>query len=175
MTSTAAASSNNLASALIAEMEQEAAVARTCLERIPAEKFDWKPHEKSMAFGRLAVHIAEMFSWTAVTLQHAELDFAKFDYKPIEPATTGELVEFLDKNVAEAIDVLRNTPDEVFMENWTMRNGETVYFTMPKVAVMRSFVMNHIVHHRGQLSVYLRLNDILVPSLYGPSADEGQM
>lgn len=175
MSSTAAASSNMIASALIAEMEQEAAVARTCLERVPADKFDWKPHEKSMAFGRLAVHIAEMFNWTAVTLQQSELDFAKFDYKPFEPSTTGELVESLDKNVAEAIDVLRNTTDDVFLENWTMRNGETVYFTMPKIAVMRSFVMNHIVHHRGQLSVYLRLNDIPVPALYGPSADEGQM
>jgi uncharacterized damage-inducible protein DinB len=175
MSSTAAVSSNNIASALIAEMEHEATVTRTCLERIPAEKFDWKPHEKSMAFGRLATHIAEMFSWTAATLQQPELDFSKFDYKPLEPATTAELVEYLDKNVAEAVDVLRNTTDEVFIDTWTMRNGETIYFTMPKITVMRSFVMNHIIHHRGQLSVYLRLNDIAVPSIYGPSADEGQM
>jgi uncharacterized damage-inducible protein DinB len=171
----AAVSSNNIASAFIAEFEQEAAVTRKCLERIPPEKFDWKPHEKSMPFGKLAAHIAEMFSWTAATLQHPELDFSKFDYKPFEPATTAELVEFLDKNVAEAIDALRNSPDSVFMESWTMRNAETVYFTMPKATVMRSFVINHIVHHRGQLSVYLRLNDISVPSIYGPSADEGQM
>jgi uncharacterized damage-inducible protein DinB len=175
MSSTAAAPSNNIASSLIAEMEHEARVARTVLERIPAEKFDWKPHEKSMSFGKLASHVAEMFGWTPSTLQLEELDFAKMDYKPYEPATTQDLVEYLDKNVAEAIDVLRNTSDEQFMDNWTMRNGETVYFTMPKVAVMRSFVMNHIVHHRGQLSVYLRLNDIAVPSIYGPSADEGQM
>ena len=175
MSSTAAASSNNIASAFIAELEQEAAVTRKCLERVPPEKFDWKPHEKSMTFGRLASHIAEMFGWTPATLQQPELDFAKFDYKPLEPATTNDLVEFLDKNVAEALDVLRNSPDEVFLENWTMRNGETEYFTMPKIAVMRSFVMNHIVHHRGQLTVYLRLNDIPVPALYGPSADEGQM
>ena len=175
MSTTAAASSNNIASALIAEMEHEAKVTRTCLERVPAEKFDWKPHEKSMPFGKLAVHIAEMFSWTPATLQHAELDFATMDYKPLEPATTAELVEYLDKTVAEAIDVLRNTSDEQFLETWTLRNGEAVYFTLPKVAVMRSFVMNHIIHHRGQLSVYLRLNDIPVPSIYGPSADEGQM
>ena len=175
MSTTAAASSNNIASALIAEMEHEAKVTRTCLERVPAEKFDWKPHEKSMPFGKLAVHIAEMFSWTPATLQHAELDFATMDYKPFEPATTADLVEYLDKTVAEAIDVLRNTSDEQFLETWTLRNGEAVYFTLPKVAVMRSFVMNHIIHHRGQLSVYLRLNDIAVPSIYGPSADEGQM
>jgi len=97
------------------------------------------------------------------------------DYKPFDPVTTDDLVEFFDKNVAEAIDALRNTPDEVFFENWTMRNGEQIYFTMPKAVVMRSFVLNHIVHHRGQLSVYLRLNDIPVPALYGPSADEGSM
>jgi len=97
------------------------------------------------------------------------------DYKPFEPKTTDDLLEFFDKTVAEAIDVLRNTGDEVFLEDWTMRNGEKVYFTMPKAVVMRSFVMNHIVHHRGQLSVYLRLNDIPVPALYGPSADEGSM
>jgi uncharacterized damage-inducible protein DinB len=173
--SSTAVSSNNIATALIAEMEHEAAVTRTVLERIPAEKFDWKPHDKSMPFGRLASHIAEMFGWTPPTLEHPELDFSKMDYKPFEPGSTQELVEFLDKNVAEAIAALKTSPDERFMENWTMRNGEQVYFTMPKIAVMRSFVLNHIVHHRGQLSVYLRLNDIAVPSIYGPSADEGTM
>jgi uncharacterized damage-inducible protein DinB len=116
-----------------------------------------------------------MFGWTPSTMDLAELDFSKMDYKPFEPKTTDDLLEFFDKHVAEAITTLKNSPDERFMENWTMRNGEQVYFTMPKIAVMRSFVMNHIVHHRGQLSVYLRLNDIAVPSIYGPSADEGTM
>ena len=175
MTSSSAATSRNLSSVLIAEMEQEAKTTRTCLERVPADKFDWKPHEKSMEFGKLAAHIAEMFGWTPATLQQAELDFSKMDYKPFEPKTTDDLLEFFDRTVAEAIDVLRNTGDEVFLEDWTMRNGEKVYFTMPKAVMMRSFVMNHIVHHRGQLSVYLRLNDIPVPALYGPSADEGSM
>ncbi|MEP7213164.1 MAG: DinB family protein [Acidobacteriota bacterium] len=175
MSTATAALGNTLGSILIAEIEQEAVSARKCIERIPAEKFAWKPHEKSMEFGKLASHIAEMFSWTAATLQSPELDFAKMDYKPFEPATTADLVEFFDKNVAEAIDVLRNAPDEAFFENWTLRNGEQIYFTMPKAVVMRSFVLNHIVHHRGQLSVYLRLNDIAVPALYGPSADEGTM
>jgi uncharacterized damage-inducible protein DinB len=128
-----------------------------------------------MKFGQLASHIAEMISWTPTTLQTSELDFAKMDYKPFEPQTTDDLLEFFDKNLAEAVDTLKNTTDDVYLENWTMRKGDQVYFTMPKIAVMRSFVMNHIVHHRGQLSVYLRLNDIPVPSLYGPSADEGQM
>lgn len=175
MSTSSAVTSRSISAALLAEIEQEAKTTRACLERIPADKFSWKPHEKSMEFGRLASHVAEMFGWTAPTLQQAELDFSKIDYKPFELQTTDDLLEYFDKNVAEAIDVLRNTGDEVFMENWTMRNGETVYFTMPKIATMRSFVMNHIVHHRGQLSVYLRLNDIAVPAIYGPSADEGKM
>ncbi|MBL8124789.1 MAG: DinB family protein [Pyrinomonadaceae bacterium] len=175
MSTASAATSNTIGSSYIAELEHEGRVARQVLERVPEDKFDWKPHEKSMTFSRLASHIAEMISWTGPTLQFPELDFSKMDYKPFEPSSNAELLEYFDKNLAEAIDVLRNTSDEQFMENWTMRNGETVYFTMPKVAVMRSFVMNHIVHHRGQLSVYLRLNDIAVPSIYGPSADEGAM
>ena len=175
MSTASAAGAYTIGSTFIAELEQEAKVTREVLSRIPADKFDWKPHEKSMTFGRLASHVAEMFGWTPSTLTQPELDFSKFDYKPYDPATTEDLVEFLDKNVAEAVETLRNTPDEQFMESWTMRNAEAVYFTLPKVAVMRSFIMNHIVHHRGQLSVYLRLNDIAVPSIYGPSADEGQM
>jgi len=175
MSIAAAATSNTIGSAFLAELEQEGKVAREVLSRVPADKFDWKPHDKSMSFGKLASHVAEMVSWTGPTLQQAELDFAKMDYKPFEPQTTEHLLEFFDKNFAEAADVLRNTTDEQFMENWTMRNGEKIYFTMPKVVCMRSFVMNHIIHHRGQLSVYLRLNDIAVPAMYGPSADEGSM
>jgi len=175
MTTSTAPSSGRLAAAFLAELENEAKVTRTCLERVPADKFDWKPHEKSMAFGRLASHIAEMFGWTKETLTKDVLDFATMDYKPFEPASTEELLAFFDERIADAKSTLASTSDEQFMTDWTMRNGEQVYFTMPKVAVMRSFVMNHIVHHRGQLSVYLRLNDIPVPSIYGPSADEGSM
>lgn len=170
-----AAASHSLADALIAEIRQEAATTRKCLERVPADKFTWKPHEKSTEFGKLAVHIAEMFGWAELTMRQTELDFAKMDYKPFEPASTDDLVTFLDKIVADAIDVLKNTPEEEFFKPWSLKNGETTYFTLPKATVMRSFVMNHIVHHRGQLSLYLRLNDIPVPSIYGPSADEGAM
>lgn len=171
--STSAASSNNIASALIAEMEIEAVTTRKCLERIPSEKFDWKPHEKSFTMRQLAVHIAEMHGWTMPTLMQPELDFAKFEYKPAEPSTTEELVALLDKNVSEAVSTLRQVSDDKFMEQWSLKNGDITYFTMPRIAVMRSMVMNHIVHHRGQLTVYLRENDIPVPSIYGPSADEG--
>jgi uncharacterized damage-inducible protein DinB len=173
--STSTAKQMNLSQPLIAEIQHEAATTRTILERIPADKFDYKPHEKSMEFRRLAVHVAEMFDWIETTLTSDELDFAKMDYKPAEPATTEELVALLDKYVANAVAALENAADESFFENWTLKNGETTYFTMPKIQVIRSFSLNHIYHHRGQLSVYLRLNEIPVPPIYGPSADEGQM
>jgi uncharacterized damage-inducible protein DinB len=164
--------SSNLAAALIGELQAEAAVTRKCLERIPPEKFGYTPHEKSMTMVRLAAHVAEMVEWAKATVETTEMDFAKIDYKPFEPQTTAELVEYLDKNVREAVAALQNTSDEAMMEDWTLRNGEQVYFTMPRIQCLRGMVFNHIVHHRGQLSVYLRMNDIPVPSLYGPSADE---
>lgn len=173
--SSAATSTGRIASAFLGELENEAKVTRSVLERVPSEKFAWQPHEKSMTMGRLAVHCAEMFGWTKETLKSDVLDFSTMDYTPFEPKTTEELLAFFDDHIAKAKAILSETSDETFLTDWTMRNGEQVYFTMPKVAVMRTFVMNHIIHHRGQLSVYLRLNDIPVPSIYGPSADEGQM
>ena len=145
--------SSNLAAALIGELQMEAAATRKCLERIPAEKFDYKPHEKSMTMVRLAGHIAEMVEWAKDTVQTTGIDFATIDYKPFEPQTTAELVELLDKNVEAAIEALQNTSDEAMMEDWTLRNGEEVYFTMPRIQCLRGMVFNHIVHHRGQLSV----------------------
>lgn len=173
--STSTATQMNLSQPLIAELQHEAATTRKVLERIPEDKFDYKPHEKSMTFQRLAVHVAEMFGWITTTLKTSELDFATADYKSLEPTTNAELVEYFDKTIAEATEALENAADEDFFESWTLKNGEQVYFTMPKIQVIRSFAFNHIYHHRGQLSVYLRLNDIPVPEIYGPSADEGQM
>ena len=172
---TATAKSNNIAQGLIGELTHEAQTTRKMLERIPVEKFDYKPHEKSMTMSRLATHVAEMVNWVTVTCNSDELDFAVGDNKPFEPKTTAELVEIHDKYVGEAIEALKNTSDEAMMQPWTLKNGETVYFTMPKIQCLRGMCFNHIWHHRGQLSVYLRLNDIPVPSIYGPSADEGTM
>lgn len=156
---------------LINELQHEAATTRKILERVPADKFDWKPHEKSMAMGRLATHVADMFSWFPGTLERDEIDFAN-GYEEPKPATTEELVALLDKNAAAARGSLQKMEDAGFMKEWTLRNGEQVLLQLPKIAVLRGMVMNHIVHHRGQLSVYLRLNDIPVPAIYGPSADE---
>lgn len=172
---TAKAKTFNIATGLLGELDHEIATTKKCLERIPENLFDYKPHEKSMSMSRLATHVAEMVAWITMTCKTDELDFAAQEYKPFEPKTTAELVEYLEKNAAEAVEALKNTSDEEMHKNWSLRNGEQIYFTMPKVATLRTFCMNHIWHHRGQLSVYMRLNDIPVPSIYGPSADEGQM
>lgn len=162
--------------AILAEMEQEAIATRKTLERVPEDKFSWKPHEKSMSLGQLASHVAEIAMWTGETINKDVLDFATAGYKPFVPNTTAELVKFFDDNHAEAIRVMKeNATDENLMGMWTLRNGETVYMTMPRIAVLRGFVLSHLVHHRAQLGVYLRLLDIPVPSVYGPSADEGSM
>lgn len=156
---------------LIHEWEHEMNSTRKLLQSVPFENGDWKPHEKSMTLKRLATHVAEIPNWLSVTLDTTELDFAK-GYTANNPANKEELLALFDKCAAESTEKLRNADDENFRSNWTMRNGDHVYFTMPKTAVARSFAMNHLYHHRGQLTVYLRLLEIPVPGLYGPSADE---
>ena len=158
--------------AFIQELENEAKATRKLLERVPLDKADWKPHPKSTALGNLATHIAEIPGWTVSTLEQDELDFAKFDYKPTVVSSTAELVKILDENVGKAKKSLERARDEVFMKPWTMRNGETIYFTMPKITVLRNFSYNHWYHHRAQLGVYLRLLDVPIPYIYGPTADE---
>lgn len=157
------------------ELEHEAIATRKILERLPADKFGWKPHEKSMTLGRLAGHIIEMIGWTGPTIKQDGIDFATMEHTPKEYTSTASMLEDFDKNIADSKAILSNVGDAEMFKTWFMRNGETLYFEMPKIAVMRSFVMNHIIHHRGQLSVFIRLLDIPVPEIYGPSADEGQM
>lgn len=161
--------------ALIAELQQEAAATRKMLERVPEKSNSWKPHEKSMTLGRLSQHLAEIPMWVPVTVDQDELDFAKENYEPKESTTNELLLKTFDDNLAGAIECLKNASDEKLMGNWTMKNGEKVYFTMPKIAVLRGFVMSHLIHHRGQLSVYMRMLDIPLPSVYGPTADEPDM
>ena len=156
----------------IAEMQHEAAVTRKFLERYPEDKPDWAPHEKSMKISRLAGHLAELPNWTGYTLGRDELDFASFRPQPKHATTAADLLEFFNINIEEALACLQRTGDTVFMSNWTMRRGEHIFFTMPKVVVVRNFVMNHAVHHRAQLGVYLRLLNLRIPGSYGPSADE---
>ena len=159
--------------ALLPEFDREMATARKVIERVPAEKFGYKPHDKSMTMGRLAAHIAEMPAWATSGITLDALDIS--GYNPFEPKSTAALLEAFDKNVADAHNAIAGVSDETLMKNWSLKKGDVTLMTMPKIAVVRSFVLNHVIHHRGQLSVYLRLNDIAVPSIYGPSADEGSM
>jgi uncharacterized damage-inducible protein DinB len=158
--------------ALIAELQMEAASTRKILERVPTDKNDWKPHEKSMKLGNLANHVAELPGWVAFTMGADGLDVSTMDYKPVISTSTEQLLAKLDENVAKAVGALENASDEDFSKPWTLRNGSHVIFTMPKAAVIRSMAYSHHYHHRGQLSVYLRLMDIPVPGMYGPSYDD---
>jgi len=155
-----------------AELEREAASTRKMFERLPAEKFNWKPHEKSMPLGYLAVHITEMIEWGKLAVTTRELDYSAQPYKPFKPTSTAELLQYFDEIVVGAIEILRNTSDETMSQTWTVRNGDRIFFSKPREHVIHNDCFNHFIHHRGQLSVYLRLNDIPVPGVYGPSADE---
>jgi len=158
--------------ALIAELKMESANTRKILSRVPAEQNGWQPHEKSMKLGRIAGHVAELTGWVALVLNTDELDFASGAYIPVTPATNEELLAFLDKCTNESIAALEKATDADFDKMWTMRFGDHVIMTLPKKVVIRSAVMSHIVHHRGQMTVYLRLLGIPVPGIYGPTADE---
>lgn len=158
--------------ALIGEIKREAENTRKILERVPVDKNDWKPHAKSMALGRLAGHVAELSGWVTMVMATDELDWSNFDYKPFIAESNAELVEKLDKYVTQAVAILETCKEEDFDKNWTMRNGEHIFFTQPKHVVLRSFALSHQYHHRAQLGVYLRLLDVPVPGIYGPTADD---
>jgi uncharacterized damage-inducible protein DinB len=167
-----------ISQSLLPEFDQEMANTRKTLERVPEDKFGWKPHEKSMALGRLTGHIAEMPGWAVMTLEKDSLDVAPAGQAPQQGAiakSRREALEMFDKNVATARTAIASASDDHLMKPWTLLMAGRTIFSMPRIAVLRSMVMNHIIHHRAQLGVYLRLNNVPVPSIYGPSADEGKM
>jgi uncharacterized damage-inducible protein DinB len=156
----------------------EMANTRKTLERVPDDKLGWKPHEKSMTMGRLAGHLAGLPGWASETIANDTLDIAPVG-KPAMQAMTAksrqETLDQFDKHVKAARAAIAGASDDQLMKPWSLLKGGQTLMTMPKIAVLRGFVMNHAIHHRAQLGVYLRLNNIAVPSIYGPSADEGQM
>ena len=157
---------------LLPEFKHEMAQTRKMLERIPFDQASWQPHARSMTLGQLAVHVAELASWATVIITTKELDFATFDYKPFAPHSTAHLLEHFDQNVEKALETLAGASDETLLQPWSLRRGEQVFFTMPRMAAIRTMAMNHLIHHRGQLSVFLRLKEVPVPGMYGPSADD---
>lgn len=161
--------------AFLAEFDREMSNTRKTLERVPEDKFTWKPHPKSGAMNWLAGHVANIPSWVQMTFERDELDISPPDQPQPRaelPKNRAELLAAFDKNVASGRAALAQAGDDQMMKPWTLLAGGNRIFTMPKAAVMRTFVMNHLIHHRAQLTVYLRLNDVPVPALYGPSADE---
>jgi uncharacterized damage-inducible protein DinB len=162
----------SIAQGLLAEFDQEMASTRRMLERLPEDKLEWKPDPKSMSMGRLAGHVAEMPGWGALALSTDELDFAATPYEGAVAKSREHVLKIAEENATAARAAIAGASDADLMKPWTLRAGDQVYFTMPKIAVIRGMVMNHTIHHRGQLTVYYRLNGVPIPALYGPSADE---
>jgi len=161
----------NLIPIFLKEMEQEAQTTRKMLQRVPTDKFQWRPHPKSMSMQQLATHIAELPTWVTMVLNTSELDFAKNEYKPAVINNTEELLEYFEKNLKEGKQSLEKATEEDLLPDWTLRNGEQIYSVDKKYEVIR-MAYCQIVHHRAQLGVFLRLLDIPIPGSYGPSADE---
>lgn len=164
-----------IAQALLPEFDHEMASTRECLSRIPADKLEWKAHERSWTLRELATHLANLPKWTVMTLAEES-----FDMEPVggelakeDPVgSVADAVAMFEANVAAARGAIAAASDEQMMASWSLLKGGEEVLSMPRIAVLRSFIMNHAIHHRAQLTVYLRLNDVPVPALYGPSADE---
>lgn len=157
------------------ELRMEAKATRKVMERLPDDKFDWQPHEKSMKLGALASHIINNLGWTATILGSDELDIAAAEFTPEEFHSSAECVAGFDRALEKAASEVASATDEDLFRFWTFRAGDKVFFSEKKIGVLRGFVMNHGIHHRSQLAMYLRMNDIPVPQIYGPSADEPDM
>jgi uncharacterized damage-inducible protein DinB len=162
----------SIADALVADFLEEAENTRKVLAAVPENRLDWKPHAKSMPLGRLAGHIAETPGWTP-SMMNDELDFASSgaEWKPFLPAKSSELLERFEREVQAFPRVITGKTDEFLKRTWTMRHGAQVLWQVPRHTALRSTAIHHIVHHRGQLTVYLRLLDVPVPPTYGPTAD----
>jgi uncharacterized damage-inducible protein DinB len=157
------------------EFDHEMGTTRKTLERVPETNTDWKPHDKSMTMGRLAGHLVEQPTLVPLALERESVDFRPPGAPPRQPnvmLTRKQLLEDFDKNVAAARAAIAQSSDEDLKKIFTLQAGGKTIFSLPRTAALRGFILNHIIHHRGQLSVYLRLNNVPVPSIYGPSADE---
>jgi len=159
---------------LLPEFEEEMKNTRKLLECVPDGKFDYQPHPKSMTLGRLASHVAEVPGWVKMTLEQEELDLdPAAQSKPAGSRT--ELLQVFDRGVAEARAKIAAATDGDWQKTWTLKVGGKPVMSMPRAVLMRSMIMNHLIHHRAQLGVFLRLNDVAIPGMYGPSADEPRM
>ena len=156
---------------LLAEYDHEMGTTRRLLERIPDDKLPWKPHEKSMTLGGLATHLATIPHWAAPILNDAAFDLETAPPNPEPQTSRAEILALFDESTHQTRLWMDKTDDE-YLKHWTLKRGDHEMFSMPRMAAFKSLIVNHIIHHRGQLSVYLRLNDVPVPAIYGPTADE---
>ncbi len=163
---------NAISQSLLPEFDMEMASTRRTLARVPDGRGDFRPHAKSMTLARLAGHLGELPAWALMTLGQDELDLAGGG-SGATMTTRQAVLDRFDADLAKARAALAGISDGDMMTTWTLRSGDQVVLAMPRIAVFRGFVMNHMIHHRAQLGVYLRMNDVAVPSIYGPSADEG--
>jgi uncharacterized damage-inducible protein DinB len=165
----------SVAGRLLPEVEHEFTMTRKILEQVPEDKLSWKPHEKSMTLGKLAGHVAELPNWGFHALAHDSYDVSPKEdgsYELHTMTSRADTLKKFDEWRSEAIAALKNVKDEDFEKTWSLTSQGQTWLSMPRGAVMRSVVMNHMIHHRGQLSVYLRLLGVPIPGMYGPSADE---
>jgi len=164
-----------LKDALLPEYDHEMGTARRLLERVPEADLGWKPHEKSFSLGQLASHIANIPHWIDAVCDVAVFDVASLgeDTRPREPKSVADVLKAFDDNVKKGRQKIDAQVDAAMFVQWTMTRGDQEILTMRRISVLRTLIMNHLIHHRGQLSVYLRLRNVPVPAMYGPSADEG--
>ncbi len=156
----------------LGDLAQELATTRRMLERVPTEHLSWKPHEKNFTLGHMAAHIANLLSWGPMILETDDLDISGPFPERDEPTSTEQILAEFDANAKELTEALEAADDEALMGPWALKAGDEVIVSMPRVANLRSWVANHMIHHRAHLGMYLRLLDVPVPPVYGPSADE---
>ncbi len=166
--------SRTISQSMLPEFEHEMANTRKSLERVPENKLSFKPHPKSMTLGALATHLATINQWTEAIVGQDTFDVSTAP-PTVELKSRAEILAAFDKNLAIAQKAIAGSNDAHMLKPWTLKSGSHTVLTMPRAAVLRSFILSHTIHHRAQLGVYLRLNDVPVPSIYGPSADEGNM
>lgn len=168
----------SVGAAFLSEFDDELTSTRRMLERVAEDKLGWRPHPKSWTMGELATHLTNLLNWATTIVEGDSLDLGAPGGAPPRRRPAGslqELLETFDRNAAAARSAVAGASDEHLLKPWTLRDGDRTRFTLPRIAVLRKFVLNHLIHHRAQLGVYLRLNDVPVPGMYGPSADEAGM
>jgi uncharacterized damage-inducible protein DinB len=161
-----------IAQSFLAELKHEANTTRKMLERVPFDQINWQPHEKSMALLRITQHIASLPLWIPRIIDNEVFNFTNLVYNPPVPENSSDLIKEYDKNIETAEQSLSTYPDEEIVKLWTLKRGDITMFTLLKTVAVRNLALNHLIHHRGQLSVYLRLLNVPVPGAYGPSADD---